>query len=173
MLVTEFLDIEKIRSSKIDAAEVDLVTVMRDAQREFGHQAHARQQTLTFRAPDTPVLIEADVFQIQEALNNLLSNAIKYTPPGGTICVGLEDANDCARVTVTDTGIGIPVEEQPKIFQPFFRVRSIETAQIQGTGLGLSLVRAIVDVHQGAIQMDSVPGKGTTFTIRLPKKPSV
>ena len=105
---------------------------------------------------------------------NLLSNAIKYTPRGGTVTVvvrrpGTEnDGDQCVEVTFTDTGIGIPPEEFPNMFKRFFRASTATQALFPGFGIGLSLVHSIVTEHHGTLTFDSVVGKGTVFTVRLP-----
>jgi signal transduction histidine kinase len=103
---------------------------------------------------------------------NLISNAIKYTPPGGRIDVSLRTSGPELITTVEDTGIGIAEEDLPHIFAEFFRTgRAKATGEI-GTGLGLSIVKHLVDAYQGGIQVQSKPGRGTRFTVRLPLQPA-
>jgi signal transduction histidine kinase len=113
-----------------------------------------------------PIL--ADPKNIEEVLNNLLSNAINYSPDGGKVAVSARGVDQFIEIKVSDTGVGIPAEEIPKIFEKFYRVKHPKTRHITGTGLGLSLVKGIVESYHGSIGVESVPGKGTTFTIILP-----
>ncbi len=141
--------------------------------------AEQREQTLVYNAPepaktddgeeDDLVIINADVQRIKQLLLNLLDNAIKYTEPQGSIALGLKVEAQTAVLTVTDTGRGIPAEDLPHIFERFFR-RSAKTADrsASGFGLGLSIVKWIVDAHGGSITAQSEVGKGTTFTVRFP-----
>jgi heavy metal sensor kinase len=132
--------------------------------------AEQRAQTLRFDAPDTTVTIHADQQRIKQLLLNLLDNAIKYTGEGGAITLTLKAENHEAILTVTDTGRGIPTEDLPHVFERFFR-RSAKTADrtASGSGLGLSIVKWIVDAHAGQIDVQSESGRGTTFAVRLPQ----
>jgi signal transduction histidine kinase len=101
---------------------------------------------------------------------NLISNAIKYTPEGGKIWITLNEEGGFVKAAVSDTGIGIKKEDLPRIFDKFYRVKTMETRQIVGTGLGLSIVKSIVEAHLGSISVESEEGGGTTFTVLLPKE---
>jgi PAS domain S-box-containing protein len=105
---------------------------------------------------------------IQAIFVNLISNAIKYTPKGGKVHVGLRKAGRELRFKVTDTGIGIPQKDLDRIFEKFYRIKSNETKSISGSGLGLSIVKGIVDAHGGSIHVESEGGRGTTFEVSLP-----
>jgi signal transduction histidine kinase len=102
-------------------------------------------------------------------LDNLLSNAIKYTPAGGTVTVGARATGEAVIIEVTDTGIGIPAEQYPKLFTRFFRASTAVDRKIKGTGLGLAVTKAIVEAHGGAIAAEPGPGCGTRFTVCLPR----
>ena len=108
-------------------------------------------------------------FSIEEMIANLLLNAIKYTPANGTVKVSAESNEDCVLVEIADTGIGIPKEEQSRIFDEFFRATNARRAERDGTGLGLSIVKYIVERHGGQILVESKEGVGTTFKLSLPK----
>jgi signal transduction histidine kinase len=106
---------------------------------------------------------------LERAVTNLLSNAIKFTRDGGLVTTCLEaDGDGTCRLSVTDTGVGIPADEVKDVFQRFFRSSNVRADAIQGTGLGLSIVRSIVERHHGHIDVESRQGEGTTFTITLP-----
>ncbi len=113
-----------------------------------------------------PVSVCADPDRIKQLLLNLLDNAVKFTPKGGTVSLSLRAERSVARIEVSDSGVGIPPEEQDAIFQRFYRVE--EARSKRGSGLGLAICSWIVSVHSGSIEVRSEPGKGSTFTVRLP-----
>ena len=112
--------------------------------------------------------VMGDVMDFERVMSNLLNNAIKFTQPGGRITVRLTQQRQMAVLVVSDTGIGIPEDEQERLFSRFFRSSLAIADEIQGTGLGLSLVQAVIDSYGGTIGVDSEVGKGTSFTVRLP-----
>ncbi len=139
-----------------------------------GHQALARDGGLTLEhrpARPGPVAL-VDPTRVMQVLNNLVGNAIRYTPEGGTVVVstgrGEAKGRGWATVTVMDTGIGIPEDELPFIFDRFFRGREPRARQLAGTGLGLSIVKEIVELHGGEVTVESQVGVGSTFTVWLP-----
>jgi signal transduction histidine kinase len=112
--------------------------------------------------------VVADTDQMSQVLINLIMNAVHAMPDGGTLRIGLAQENDMAKLTVADTGHGIPQEALKKIFEPFFTTKEFG----KGTGLGLTVVKGIIEEHQGSIAVESVAGGGTTFTILLPVIPA-
>jgi signal transduction histidine kinase len=117
--------------------------------------------------------ITADPGQLDRVLVNLLSNAVKFTPEGGEVALVARREGGAVEVSVTDTGIGIPADEVPLLFGRFFRASTAEQQAIPGSGLGLAIVKEIVDGHHGTIDVESTPGIGTRFTVRLPADPPV
>jgi two-component system phosphate regulon sensor histidine kinase PhoR len=105
---------------------------------------------------------------LHSILYNLCDNAIKYNRNGGEVKVSVEGQGDSVLLTVSDTGIGIPAQEQERIFERFYRVDKSRSKEVGGTGLGLSIVKHAVLIHHGAIEVDSAVGEGTTITVRLP-----
>ena len=97
-----------------------------------------------------------------------MSNAIKYTPNGGGVSITMTRSNETATIAVSDTGIGIPTDEQDQVFGRFFRTTNARVSGIEGTGLGLAITRGIVEAHGGTISFDSIEGAGSTFRITLP-----
>ena len=149
---------------------LDLGDVAEDVVDQFQIPAEEKRVRLTARI-EPGVLILADRTQIERLLSNLLSNAVKYTPAGGTVEVRVrrDDLKDWGRVEIEDTGVGIPEENLPHIFDRFYRVRNAKTNLIQGLGLGLSFVAWIVKAHGGLIDVTSKVDSGTRFSIRLPE----
>jgi two-component system, OmpR family, phosphate regulon sensor histidine kinase PhoR len=131
---------------------------------------HAASQRITLHleaAEDLPH-IQADRRSMEEVFTNLVSNAINYSPDGGEVTVAAVSHGDYLEVLVKDQGIGIEAEEIPKIFDKFYRVKSPQTRQVIGTGLGLSLVKGLIEAHRGAVDVESTAGVGTTFRVKLP-----
>ncbi len=126
--------------------------------------------TIAFSYEGEAKSAEIDAILLQRILSNLLSNAIKYSPKHSMVSLHVVFAEDCVVFQVTDRGIGIPPEMQAKLFQPFQRAQNV--GRTPGTGLGLSIVKTCVDLHQGSIQVTSVLGGGTQFTVLLPLVPT-
>ena len=131
----------------------------------------AAQKNLKLLFEDAPrsIVLSGDDDLLKRMLLNVIDNAVKYTPAGGAIDVKLTTENDSARLTVKDTGIGVPLEDQPRIFDRFYRVDKARSRTLGGAGLGLSIAKSIVELHAGAISVSSDSG-GSTFTIDLPLK---
>jgi signal transduction histidine kinase len=121
--------------------------------------------------PETPVLIPIDRSRIRQLLLNLVTNAIKYTPAGGKVSIGLVDQGETVALIVGDNGIGIPAADLPHIFDRFYRVDTARsrTGQRPGAGLGLAITKWIAEAHGGNITVQSRPGRGTVFTVTLPR----
>jgi two-component system phosphate regulon sensor histidine kinase PhoR len=134
-------------------------------------QADAKKQSLDLELPKTPLpVLTADPLALESILGNLISNAINYTPPGGRIHVAAKQAGINLRISVKDSGFGIEPQYINKIFDRFYRVKNEKTRFITGTGLGLPIVKGLVDSLGGLIQVESVPGQGSTFMVLLPIK---
>lgn len=135
-------------------------------------QVLATQKGLRFVTHGTfpEVNLEGDDDLLKRLLLNLLDNAVKYTPPDGEIRMKLSSRNGTAIVSISDTGIGIPLEDQRQIFDRFYRVDKARSRSLGGAGLGLSIARWIAEAHGGTISVESVPGKGSEFTVELPTK---
>jgi len=114
------------------------------------------------------VQIDADEIKLTLAISNIVENGIKYTPRGGTVKVDVDADHHYAYITIKDTGVGIPENEQDKIFNRFYRVDKTRDRDTGGTGLGLAISHSTVMLHNGSIRVSSTPDEGSTFTIRLP-----
>ncbi|KAM3100537.1 sensor histidine kinase [Phormidesmis sp. 146-35] len=147
---------------------IDLVEMVRSLIPTYTTQADTQQLTFTTQLPDQPILLKADAELLKQAVVNLLNNAFKYTPAGGTIQLRVLAPSSRAIVQVEDSGIGIPVEDLPHVFERFYRVDMARSRQTGGFGLGLAIAQQIVQAHRGQITATSTPGKGSTFQIELP-----
>ncbi len=143
--------------------------IVSDLVEEFTALAISKSVTLTSAIRvQNPLKVVGDEDQLYRLVSNLIVNAIQYTPNGGQVTIILDRSDDRALIHVQDTGISIAPEEQTRIFDRFYRVNSDRSRNTGGSGLGLAIAKAIVQSHQGSIQVQSVLGKGSTFTIRLP-----
>jgi signal transduction histidine kinase len=169
-IAADILSLERIEetASQTHFFPIDLREMIHRAVTDHLPQTRLLQRHLRADLPDGPVWVEADPVQLGEALANLISNALKYTREEGNVVVRLwsEDAN--AFFEVEDDGYGIREEHQARLFQPFYRARTSDTASIEGTGLGLHLVKNIVERHNGVMRFKSVYGQGSTFGFALP-----
>jgi signal transduction histidine kinase len=165
-LVTNVLDLAQLEAGpSLRLASVNPLDVITAGLAEIEHLAAKKQQLFVSDiTPDLP-LIRSDGKLLQRALVNLLSNAIKYTPIGGTITLRAALMGEELAIEVGDTGPGIPADALPHLFDRFYRVPGTDA---EGSGLGLSIVKSIIEKHNGSVQVTSVEGQGSTFTIRLP-----
>jgi len=134
-------------------------------------QVQKHRHALVVTPPSPGLRVQADRGRVRQVLLNLLSNAIKFTPDGGriTVAAGPVDGGSEVRIAVTDTGIGIAAEDQPKLFQEFSQLDASASRKYEGTGLGLALSRRLIELHGGAIGVESEMGKGSTFWFTLPQ----
>jgi two-component system, OmpR family, sensor histidine kinase ResE len=123
---------------------------------------------LSVEVPEAPIIAFVDPGRMQQVLHNLLENSMRYTPPGGTVRVKLSRTADESRIEVVDSGVGIPERDLPFVFERFFRSDRARRAYSGGSGLGLSIVRWIVEAHKGKVDIESEVDKGTTVAVRLP-----
>ena len=151
------------------AALVDLSEVIRESIEVYSAVAEEKGVCLKAQLPDDPVCMKGHSAKLQRLVGNLVDNAIKFTPTGGSVRVGLSAAADGIRLSVSDTGIGIPGPEVNCIYERFYRCAEART--LPGSGLGLSMVHSIVEFYNGKIDCDSTPNSGTTFDIHFPPPP--
>ena len=168
-IINDILSLERIQEQgHTEFAPFDFSGLVQDVVGGSDGYARLGKVTLRLTLPDDPIIVNGDSIHLREALDNLVGNAIKYTPANGTVDVRVR-VNDSYYMVldVVDNGVGIPEEAVDKLFQPFFRAENVR-GSMEGTGLGLYLVKKIVDRHDGSISLVSEIDKGTTFTVRLP-----
>lgn len=173
-LVDDFLDLARVDAAgmRIDRAPVDLAALVADAVTHMEAVAEEARLTLTF-SRRSDVAIVGDSRRLRQVITNLLSNAIKFSLPGGAVDVTLDragDASDRCEVAVVDTGRGISADALPILFQRY--ARAVDSRSVAGTGLGLMIVRQVIEAHQGTVGVESREGLGSRFWFRLPVAPN-
>lgn len=168
-LINDVLDISKIEADRLELRPeaFDFTALIAESLASVRSLAEAKSHILE-SASDVPTAVEADRLRIKQILVNLLSNAIKFTPEGGRIRVEARVRDSFVVVSVTDTGIGIPVEEHDSIFDKFHQVGETTKGVREGTGLGLAITKRLVEQHGGRISVESEPRRGSTFVFTLP-----
>lgn len=169
-LINQILDLSKIEAGRYELIHqpFDLREVLEDCRDLLATQAKAGNITIDIAMPEDDLEVDADHTAVRQSVLNLMSNAIKFTTEGGSVTATLEKVDDMARFTVSDTGIGIAPNDLRRVLIPFEQVDSAFAATKQGTGLGLPIVKSLIELHGGSIDIASVLGKGTTVTIWLP-----
>jgi signal transduction histidine kinase len=168
-LTTSFLDYAHMESgrAKFKPSKFNINQLIAESIEIIQMQLEGKGMTISLDLPAQPLLITADRDKIKQVILNLLSNAIKYNSPSGNINVTLKETPRAVSLSIQDSGQGIPQENLPRLFERFYRVPSTERG-VKGTGLGLTICKQIVEVHNGKIEVSSSTGQGTTFTVQLP-----
>ncbi|MCC7243594.1 MAG: sensor histidine kinase, partial [Acidobacteria bacterium] len=171
-LINQILTLARADAGEIRLANepVDLAALASSVAEQLEPVAAARGLALTCEGAG-PVMVRGDAGWLQRLLLILLDNAIKFTPDGGRIAMTVSRASGLAQVTVADTGIGVPADVLPHLFERFYRANRAKSRQTEGAGLGLALAHWIAERHQATISVTSAPGEGSTFTVRLPAAP--
>ncbi len=171
-MINNILDFQKLEAEKIGLhiQNNDIKQVALEVYETMILYAEKNGIELSFEIADNLPLVKFDRDRIVQVLLNLLGNAIKFTPKGGKVFLDIKQRNEEFVISVSDTGVGIPKKDLPKIFERFYRVEQ-QREEVQGTGLGLSIVHKIVMRHGGRIEVQSEVGQGATFTIFLPLDP--
>jgi signal transduction histidine kinase len=157
--------------SRAEWTRFDLAELARTTADQMSLLAEDKKIALACTA-GKPVCVQGDRSRIKQVIVNLLDNAIKYTPEGGKVLLRVEGLNGYAVLEVEDTGIGIPPDALPHVFERFYRVDKTRSAQAESAGLGLSIVKSICAVHGAKVEATSVPNVGSRFTVRLPLQKS-
>ena len=167
-LINDILDLAKVEAGRMELQPTtfDLPEVLETAVSMVRERATSQRLRLTMAVDPSVGMLEADERKVKQILFNLLTNAVKFTPAGGQVTLAASVVDDQIEISVRDTGVGISAEDQVKIFEEFYQVGP---AKIQeGTGLGLALTRRLVELHHGRLRVESEPGVGSTFTVKLP-----
>ncbi|MEJ5263536.1 MAG: ATP-binding protein, partial [Ignavibacterium sp.] len=195
MLVNQLLDISKIESGnlKLQTKPLNIVPLVKGLVLSFSSYAERKRIKLKFIATQNEIIVYLDIEKFEKIITNILSNALKFTPEGGRVEVKIASSKsppkeetykesssalsiewaigkDCkyVEISVSDTGIGMPADRIDKIFDRFYQVDGSHTREHEGTGIGLSLTKELIELHKGKIEVESEPGKGSTFTVSLP-----
>jgi signal transduction histidine kinase len=167
-LIISLLDISRLQQGRLalDIAPLDLNQLVERMLAEL--RPVVDSHTLVRIGEHQPLLVAGDALRLEQALQNLIGNAVKYSPEGSTVTIQLGRQGGLASVAVTDRGIGIPREALPHLFEQFYRAPNVDHQRGSGLGIGLYVVHEIVALHAGRVEVASVEGHGSTFTITLP-----
>ena len=168
-LIMDLLDLTKIESGSPvqDFQPTDITTIAQESLDTMRPYAIQKDVDIYLNTKES-IIMQADTKEIEIILNNLISNAIKYNKQGGRADIFIEREEKKVKIIVSDTGIGMTEEEKSKLFQDFVRIKNPKTKNITGSGLGLSIVKKVVEMYHGDIEVQSIPDQGSTFTVILP-----
>ena len=167
-IVADLLDLSRLESGSTLDEDIRLDAIVREEARRFLERAGAAGVTLTVNAPDTPA-VRGSARDLSLLVRNLLDNAVSYTRPGGHVAASVAHDDVHVEVRVSDTGIGIPSRELPRVFERFYRVDRARSRETGGTGLGLAIVKHVAENHQGDVTVQSELGRGSTFVLTFPR----
>jgi signal transduction histidine kinase len=168
-LIEDYLDVSKIEMGSFELRRTEFD--MRDLIKETVPVIDVPPDiTIPTALPAQPCPLVADKDRLKQVIVNVLSNAIRYTGPGGAIAIRCEDFSDRVLVHIQDQGPGIPADDQKRVFEKFFRRADDISKKSRGSGLGLYIVKNIIELHHGSVWIDSAPGEGSTFSFSLPKE---
>lgn len=169
-LVNDVLDLSKIEAGRMELAceRFDVSAAVREVHNVIRPLSQRGEIALSIDVAPDGLEVYADKSKFKQVMYNLLSNAIKFTDPGGRVWVRARRAGDALAVDVGDTGVGIPPEDHERIFSEFYQLERSPSRRVEGTGLGLSLTRRLVELHGGTISVESEPGRGSVFRFHLP-----
>jgi signal transduction histidine kinase len=169
-IVDNLSNVDNVRTgaARIRNQQVSMAKIVEDVLLTFQDEANARNITLTSDLGESPFYLDADEVKLGIALSNLVKNALQYTESGGHVTVKVQEEAGHFKVSVTDDGIGIPAKDLPRVFERFFQVETHLTRRYSGMGLGLAVAKAMIELHNGRIWVESEDGKGSTFTFLIP-----
>lgn len=167
-LVTDLLDLSRLEDpTNISTTPIDLSNVVKNLLEDTQTAARAKQMSITAQI-SADAWIRGDDHQLNLMIRNLLDNAVRYTPERGSVSIDVFREGHDVVVRVTDTGIGIPLAAQARVFERFYRINDDRSRETGGTGLGLSIVKHVAELHGGHVGLQSELGEGSVFTVRLP-----
>jgi signal transduction histidine kinase len=169
-LIGDLFELSKLDSASIHPSveAFSLAELLHDIVHEYDLDAQKRNVTLEVVAPNDPAIVYADIALMQRVLENLIRNALKFTPAGGNISLRLDKKQDAVGVAIEDTGCGIPEEDLEHVFDRFYRAENATQTRTNNSGLGLAIVRKILDLHGSRITVSSQVDRGTCFEFDLP-----
>jgi signal transduction histidine kinase/ligand-binding sensor domain-containing protein/CheY-like chemotaxis protein len=171
VLINQLLDLSKLEAGKLElkTSKANIVSFIKGITMSFESVAEGKDITLKVKSSNDEIDLYFDKEKMTKIMTNLLSNAFKFTQKSGQITVSISESNtNSVGIKIRDTGVGIPEEEIPKLFDRFYQVDSSQTREQEGTGIGLALTKELVELHKGTITVNSKLGEGTEFTIELP-----
>jgi len=171
-LITDLRDLSLAQAGQLQLhlETIDIAGVVRDTVEGLSPLFEERGVTLRVDAPDRLPPVEADPDRLRQVMQNLIENALRHTPGGGEVLIVLREEGAGVRLSVADTGAGIAAAELPHIFEHFYRADRSRARSSGGTGLGLAIVKSLVEAHHGRVTVESTPGAGSIFTVRLPMR---
>ena len=168
-LISDVVEVSRLETGlALEIEMIDLREIIAEAVIRFQPLATEKSQRLRWQRPEDLSLVEGDRIRLRQVMDNLLSNAVRYTDQEGQITVEAGDEVGHVVVRVIDTGIGIPLAEQPHIFEKFYRTDAAKAAGTKGAGLGLAIVKSVIERHNGRVWVESKPGEGSAFSFVLP-----
>ncbi|MCB1742538.1 MAG: PAS domain-containing protein [Gammaproteobacteria bacterium] len=172
-LINNMLSLARLESGnlRLNRSRLRIEDLLEDIRASLSGAAEEQSLEIGLEVPQQLPYISVDKELLRVAVNNLATNAIKYNKPGGRVTIGARESDEAIVLFVADTGLGIPSDKHEAVFEKFLRLEDDPGVQAKGHGLGLSLAKEIVELHLGRIELDSVPGQGSEFRIRLPKTP--
>lgn len=171
-VINDLIDASKIETGhyKLNIKKIDIVFLVEEVALSMKDYIESNGLEFIFDTEEEELLLQCDPIEIERCVVNLISNAVKFTPEGGTIWINIYNKKDHVSISVKDSGIGIAEEDQVKIFSRFGQVDSIDSNKKQGSGIGLTLVKSLIEIHEGNISLKSKSGEGSEFIIELPIK---
>ena len=171
-IVDNLANVDNVQTgaARIRDQKVSLAKIVEDVLLTFQDEAKARKISLMSELGESPFYLDADEVKLGIALSNLVKNALQYTESGGHVTVKVQEEAGYFQVSVADDGIGIPAKDLPRVFERFFQVETHLTRRYGGMGLGLAVAKAMIELHNGRIWVESEEGKGSTFTVLIPRE---
>jgi signal transduction histidine kinase len=170
-LIDDIMSLQRIESSNLMLETFSMAGLVEEAISCHRLTADNHGIFLSWNGPGQPVIVTADRGRLNQVFDNLIGNAMKFSPNGGTVQVSLTEEAGYIRVAITDQGIGVPSDKLDRIFERFYQVDGSARRRFGGTGIGLAIVKRIVDAHKGRIWVESEVNRGSTFYFTLPKAP--